>query len=48
MLFTFAAALLQQLKFELSEGAERPAEDGPHLGTANGPENFYVITRKRF
>ncbi|XP_046862296.1 cytochrome P450 2U1-like [Xenia sp. Carnegie-2017] len=47
MLFTFTAALLQQLKFELPEGAERPAEDGPHLGIVNGPENFYVITRKR-
>ncbi|XP_046852393.1 cytochrome P450 2D4-like isoform X2 [Xenia sp. Carnegie-2017] len=48
MLFTFTAALLQQLKFELPEGAERPAEDGPHLGIVNGPENFQVIMRKRF
>ena len=40
MLFTFAAALLQQLKFELPEGVERLAEDGPHLGIVNGRENF--------
>ncbi|XP_046862403.1 cytochrome P450 2D1-like [Xenia sp. Carnegie-2017] len=48
MLFTFTAALLQQLKFELPEGAERPAEDGPHLGIVNGRRISMLSQEKGF
>ncbi|XP_046852396.1 steroid 17-alpha-hydroxylase/17,20 lyase-like [Xenia sp. Carnegie-2017] len=48
MLLTFAAALLQQLKFELPERAKKRDEDGSRWGIINDPDDFQAVATKRF
>ena len=47
MLFTFASTLLQRLRFELPEGAEKPNQAPDLVQLISSPRDFKVVAKKR-